>query len=380
MKKSLLLLCLAILPFLSLGQEKILYVVDLVPILNDPEPGDEITEADISESRILDDRNEIAKLGYKNADAIYYITTKKYAARPDSLKAIPTMRTMDKINGQWFLKNKKESYSGRFIDYYLNGAMQGKGVLKDGRLTGLRTMYHSNGQVSDEVYYANGLPQGTEKRYYENGVMMQSGSYANDKETGVWELYHPNGALKQRANFENGLVTGKSETYYSTGKLKSEEYYKDGEPVANKDTKKFTDLYNEGVAADRVGDFKTSIKKYSKCIDLIPGHADAWFARGTARLNAMEFEEAIKDLDKALEIEPIYMQAYGNRAFARIKKHEITGSKEVPGVSGVTIVRSKKDVVIPQPDLSLICADLAKSVELGDTTKMTLEAVKKYCK
>ncbi len=379
MKKLLTLLCFAVLPFISFGQEKILYVVDFVPILTDPEPGDDIAEGDVSDFHVLKDRNEIIKLGYKDVDAIHYLTTKEYAARPDSLKAIPTTKAMDKINGQWFLKNEKESYTGRFIDYYLNGKMQGKGVLKDGKLTGPRTLYYRNGNVSDEINYRNGVPHGTEKRYYENGVLSQSGTYNNDKETGLWEMYYQNGALKQRSNFENGLMTGKSQTYYSTGMLKGEDNYDRGKAVTNKDTKKFAELYNEGVAADRTGDFKTSIKKYSKCLELMPGHADAWFARGTAKLNNMEFDGALQDLDRTLEIEPLYMQAYGNRAFARIRKHEITSAKEVPGVSGVVIVRSKKDVVIPQPDLSFICADLAKSVELGDKTKMTLEAFKKYC-
>lgn len=380
MKKPILLLLLLAFSYPAcFGQEKILYIIDGVPILTDPEPGDDVTESDIDEFRLLSDRNEIVNLGYKNVDAIHYIMTKEYAARPDSLKTIPTTKKMDKRNGQWFLKNEKKPYSGRFIDYYLNGKIRGKGTLRDGKLTGHRIMYHSNGKISDEIEYSNGLPHGKEKRYFENGTLMQSGSFINNKETGMWELYHPNGKLKQKANFENGLATGKSESYYSTGQLKSTEYYERGIVVNTKETKKFAELYNEGIAADRMGDFKTSIKKYSKCIELIPGHADAWFARGTARLNNMEFDEAVKDLDKALEIEPLYMQAYGNRAFARIKKHEITSSKEVPGVSGVMIVRSKKDVEIPKPDLELICTDLAKGIELGDKAKMVLEAFKKYC-
>ena len=40
---------------------------------------------------------------------------------------------MTKKNGAWFLKDS-EPYTGKFIDYYLNGKKEGEGYLFNGKL------------------------------------------------------------------------------------------------------------------------------------------------------------------------------------------------------------------------------------------------------
>ena len=363
------------------SDERILFVVDSVPVIKEPEKGfGTLSEEVIDRVDVLSDKKTIELSGYKGVDKIMYIFTKAYVQRPDSIKAIPTTNLMTKKSGTWYLKNSPNPYSGPFRDYYLNGKLQGEGILHNGRLKGKRRMYHLNGNISDEIQYENGFSNGLEKRYYEDGTLKQEGIIKNEKKIGDWKAYHPNGQLKNITPFQtNGKINGKSITYYSTGKVKSSYEYEDGTYVKNKTFEKFYKLYNEGQEYFRTGYFKSAIKKYSKCIELDPTSADSYFARGTARLNEFEYDGAIEDFDKTIEIEPYFTNAYANRAFVTIRKYEFANSRDIKGFEGVKIMSSKK-AEIPWEEKEMVCADLNKAVSLGDDSPMVLEALKTHCK
>lgn len=218
-----------------------------------------------------------------------------------------------------------------------------------------------------------------EERFYEDGTLMQKGRLINGKEIGIWEMYHPNGKLKQRTIFnENGKMDGESISYYSTGELRGKITYKNGIYQKDKDTNKTYDLYNQAQVFYKQGNFKSAIKKYSKCLEIKPNWVDGYFARATAKLNNMEFEEAIADFDKTLDIEPYFVKAYANRAFARIRKYELGNGRTLSQNKNIQVVASKT-TVIPESELKKICEDLSKAISLGDNNWMVLEAVKKYC-
>jgi hypothetical protein len=223
MKNKILSLFLTLSSIICFGQnpnENTLYVVDSIPIIEEPKEGfGTLTENEIDAVFFLKNKKKIDSLGYKDLDIIAYVFTKAYAKRPDSIKAIPTTKRMTKKNGAWYLKSSSTAYSGKFIDYYLTGKKQGEGVLFNGRLKGKRLLYYTNGTISDEIEYENGISNGLEKRFYEDGTLMQQGSFKNGKEIGVWEMYHQNGQLKQHSTFnDNGKMEGESISYYSTGK------------------------------------------------------------------------------------------------------------------------------------------------------------------
>jgi len=359
--------------------ENVLYVVDSIPVIEEPKEGfGTLTENEIDRVEVLKDKKEIEKAGYKDFDGIIYVYTKEYTNRPDSIRAIPTTKLMTKKNGTWYLKNSSKPYSGKFIDYYLNGKKQGQGTLFNGKLKGKRLMYYINGNISDEVEYKNGLANGIEKRYYKDGTLMQKGEFKNGQEIGIWEMYHPNGQLKQRTNFIKGKMDGESVSYYSTGEMKGTLEYINGEYQPNKETDKIYKYYNQGQEYFRQGNFKSAIKKYSKCIEINENWADGYFARATAKLNNLDFDDAIKDFNKVLEIEPYFTNAYSNRAFAIIRKHELGNGRTLSNTSGVQIIASK-ETEIPESDLNKICADLYKAISLGDENQMVLNAFDKYC-
>ena len=384
MKKKILLLLLTLVSCIGQSQSKnenVLYVVDSIPIIKEPKEGfNTLTEKEIDNIVVLKNKKTIDSLGYKKLDGIIYIFTKAYVQRPDSIKAIPTTKLMNKKNGAWHLKNSSSTYSGKFIDYYLTGKKQGEGNLFNGKLKGKRLLYHVNGNVSDEIEYENGISNGIEKRFYDDGVLMQRGNLKNGKENGVWEMYHPNGQLKQRTTFnENGKMAGESISYFSTGKIKGKNIYKNGVYKKNKINDKIFKLYNQAQSYYKQGDFKSAIKKYTKSIELNENWVEGYFARATAKLNNFQFDEAIKDYDKTIEIEPYFTNAYSNRAFALIRKYEFGDGRTISKSKDIQIIASK-ETKIPKTELTKICLDLKKAVSLGDKNWMVLEALKKHCK
>ena len=383
MKNKILILLLTILPIIGFSQnqnENVLYVVDSIPVIEEPKEGfGTLTENEIDRVEVVKNKEAIEKTGYKDLDGIIYVFTKEYAKRPDSIRAIPTTKLMTKKNGTWYLKGSSTPYSGRFIDYYLIGKKQGEGTLFNGKLKGKRLMYHINGNISDVIEYENGLSNGTEKRFYEDGTLMQKGEFKNGTEIGIWEMYHPNGQLKQRTNFVNGKMDGESISYYSTGEVKGKNTYKNGVYQKDKVNDKIYNYYKQAQDLYKQGNFKSAIKKYTKCIELQENWTDGYFARGTAKMNNFEFDEAIKDFDKVIEIEPYFTNAYSNRAFAILRKHELGNGRTLSKSKDIQIIASK-ETEIPESELTKICADLNKAVSLGDDNWMVLEALEKHCK
>jgi len=382
MKRQITILYLLFLSISTFGQnqnERILYIVDSIPILDEPKEGfGTLTENEIEKVEVIKDKKIIETKGFKDLDGIIYVFTKEYEKRSDSLKAIPTTKKMTKKNGAWFLKDS-ESYTGKFIDYYLNGKKEGEGYLFNGKLRGKRLLFYPEGNLSDEVEYENGLQNGIEKRYFKSGTLMQTGEFKNGKEIGIWEMYHPNGQLKQRTNFVNGKMDGESVSYYSTGEIKGKNNYINGIYQKDKINDKLFELYNQSQELYKQMDYKGAIKKLDAALKIEPNWSDGYFARGTMKLNNFQFEEAKTDFDKTLQIEPFFTNAYGNRAFTIIRKYEFGDSRTLSKSKDVQVFATKK-VEIPESEIEKICLDLTKAVELGDTNSMVLEAFKKYCK
>lgn len=130
---------------------------------------------------------------------------------------------------------------------------------------------------------------------------------------------------------------------------------------------------------NKEGDAKAAIEYASKAIKTDSTYADAWFSRGTIKLNEYQFDEAIVDLDKALSIEPFMEVALANRAFARIRKYQFGSSRVLSKHDGIEIRASRDLVPITPADKEKICSDLQKAIMLGDKSDMITEALTNYC-
>lgn len=383
MKQRILILFLALISFIGQSQnsnENILYIVDGIPVIEDPDKDDdELTENDIELLTVITDKSEIKKYTDLNVDKVISIITKPFAKRSDEIKAIPSTKQMQRKNGKWYLEKSTKPYSGKFINYYSTGKIRGEGTFFNGKLKGIRKMYYSNGNLSLERYYDNGISHGAEKEFHKNGVLEQQGEFKNGKEVGTWEMYYPNEQLKQRAKFnDNGKMEGEVIAYYSTGKVRGISNYKNGVPEKDKINNKKINYYNQSQELYKQGNYKSSIKKLTKAIELDSTWAQGYFARGTMKLNDFQFNEAIIDFNKTLKIEPYYTNAYANRAFAIIRKYQFSNGRTLSKSKYVQVIASK-ETDIPKNELEKICKDLNKAVSLGDESKMVLEALEKHC-
>jgi antitoxin component YwqK of YwqJK toxin-antitoxin module len=358
--KRLIILILTIISLQTFGQgaeERILYVVDSIAIIEDPDEDEgELTETDIETLTVVTTKADIEKYGYKDLDKLIFIITKEYAKRPEELRKIPTTKKMERRKGQWYLSKSTIPYSGQFIDYFFNGKKQGDGTLKDGVLDGRRNIYYQNGNLSYYTHYVNGIETGESKEYFMNGALHQEGYFKNGKDDGLWKEWYSTGNLKRQTEFKEGQIIG-----------------------ATKEHDKFHKLLSSGITMYREENYQGAIKSYDKAIELNQYYSDAYFHRGTAYLYDFKFDEAIKDYDKAIELEPLYMEALSNRAFARLRKHEFKNSRTLSKGNGVTVLASKDKVEIPKEEQDKICSDLNAGYNLGDKKDMILEAIKKYC-
>ncbi|TMI69963.1 MAG: tetratricopeptide repeat protein [Bacteroidetes bacterium] len=363
--------------FGQVSNDKIMFVVDSIPVIDDPEEGNEIVQADVADIIVVKNKDTLNRLGYGQFDGVTFIFTKEYRNRSDSLKQIPSSKQMERKNGVFLFHNTP--YNGRFIDYYYSGRKQGDGMFLYGRINGHRKMYYQNGKVSVERDYKDGIENGFEIEYYEDGSLKQKGEFINGKENGIWDMYFPNGQLKQRSNFIDGIMDGETAVYYSTGKILAIEVTKNGKTTPDKQLEKINQAMKKGHESSKEGDYKSAIKNYSKAIELDSTYAEAYFSRGTIKLNDFQFDEAIADFDKALKYEPFMEYALTNRAFARIRKYQFENSRAISKNNDVTVLASKDKVPIPEDEQEKICSDLKKAVFLGDKSKMITEALSDYC-
>ena len=361
MKRILIILFIAFASMCSYAQtsnytEQILYIIDGVPVIDDPdETTGEIKNEDIDVIKVVTAKEKIQNAGYKKVDKIIYITTKEYKQRSDEIKAIPTTKLMIKRNDIWYLKDSDKPYSGKFIDYYYNGKIQGDGELREGKITGLRTIYYQNGNKSFFRNYINGIANGYSEEYFLNGKLKQKGSFKDGLDDGMWQ------------------------DFYSTGKLKRQITFINLKPQLTKEEKRFYDLQNEAITLMKGENHKAAIKKLNEAEQLNNEYADIYFYRGTAELEEFSFDKAVDDFDKAILLEPMYMEALTNRAFARIRKYEFKNSHVLNKNSTITILATKDKVIIPNEDKQKICSDLESSIDLGDRKAIITDAVKTYC-
>lgn len=372
-----LLLLLQVALFAQAANEKIMFVVDSIPVINDPEPGNEILPGDIADLTVIKNKDTLNRLGYGKFDGCTFIFTKAYRNRPDSLKLIPTIRKMEQRNGVWLFQGVP--YTGRIIDYYYSGKKQGEGAFVNGKTSGPRNIYYQNGKLQVEKNYSDGLENGWSKEYYEDGTLSQQGEYKEGKEQGIWENYFPNGQVSLRSSYNQGAIFDTATKYYSNGKIKEKVFIKGDEVTPDPSLAKIEQLMLKSKKSNQAGDSKEAILYCTKAIDLDSNYAAAYFTRGTIKLNEFQFDDAIADFDKALQIEPYMDIALANRAFARIRKYQFGDSRVLQKNTDVTVLASKDKTPIPANEQEKICADLKQALFLGDKSEMIYEALSGNC-
>ncbi len=368
----------------SIGQipnEKILFVIDSIPILNDSEEWNPIDPEDIADIAVIKNKDSLKLLRPEELDGIIYIFTKAYRNRPDSLKSIPSLKQMVVKNEIWNLNDIP--YSGIYIDYYNSGKIQNKGTLVNGKLNGELTVYFKNGNKKSVSNYKDGILYGVGSEYYPNGVLMNSRIYANGKIIENGTKYFVTGQIESEIKPKKVTQYDTVFSYYSTGKVKQMKLIKNGWHVLDKktnDVNTYTTYFFQSVHS---GKLKEANKYFYSIWKIDSTSSDTRYKEGLLLMKEFRFDAAIEAFDKALKQEPLMRESLVHRAIARIRKYKYANAKHLPGENKEIPLTLEDIISIPQDEQTKICTDLRQAVYVDFSEwyvpKMVVPAILKYC-
>lgn len=363
------------------GQNKILFVIDSIPLLNDPESWNQLENEDIAEIFVVRNKDSLKQLGWEQLDGVTYIFTKAYRSRPDSMKRIPSLKQMNAKNGTWYLHGL--IYSGKYIDYYNSGKIQNEGTLFNGKLNGQLIVYFKNGNKKSITNYKDGVIDGEWTDYYKNGMLMSARSYKDGKME-TYKTYFINGQPMYERKPKNRTHYDTTIAYYSTAKEKLVRYIRPGEVYPSKkeqDLNYYTTMFYQNL---NVGNIKEANKNFYKLWLIDSTSIETYFKEGFLLTRESRFDDAIAEFDKALELEPLMREALVYRAIARIKKHKISLMKVFPKDSKDIPMMVEDLFTIPESELAKICQDLRLADDIDESDlyvkSQVPEAIINFCR
>ena len=366
--------------FGQISNEKILFVIDSIPILNDPEEWNPIDPNDIADITVIKNKDSLKRLRPEQLDGIIYIFTKAYRNRPDSLKRIPSLKQMVVKNEIWNLNDIP--YSGTYIDYYNSGKIQNKGTLLNGKLNGELTVYFKNGNKKFISNYKDGILHGVWSDYYPNGVLLSSRKYADGKMI-EYEHYFVNGQIQSEIRPKKATQYDTAFSYYSTGQVKQMKLVKKHPSVQDKKTNDFNASVTYFFRSINEGKLKDANKYFYSIWKVDSTSSDTRYKEGLLLMKEFRFDAAIEAFDKALKLEPLMRESLVHRAVARIRKYKYANAKLLPGKNKETPLILEDIISIPQDEQTKICNDLRQAVYVDFSElyvpKMVAPAILNYC-
>ena len=349
------------------GNSAILFIIDSIPLLNDPEPWNPIIKEDIADITILKNKDSIKALGWNDVDAITFIFTKAFRARSDSIKMIPSLKQMKQKDGIWYFKDTV--YTGKYIDYYNSGRIQDEGTLVNGVLNGELIVYRKNGNKKTVSHYKDAKLHGTRREYYPNGALSSTCNYIEGKSGSSQKDYFINGQLKQELRPKRKTLYDSSVSYYSNGNIKQIRLIINGRLAPNKkaeDRHYYETKFSQSLNA---GQLKEANKYFYKLWAIDSTSDDTHYKEGLLLLKEFRFDEAIMAFDQAIKKEPLMGEALAHRALARIKKHKYADMNVFSKGFKETWLTTDDLMVVSESEQSKICNDLhiAKEVDLMET-------------
>lgn len=360
-----------IIALFSFGQSpgNILFVIDSIPVLNNPESWNQVTQDDIADVTIIKNRDSLKLLGWAQMDAIMYIFTKPYRNRPDSIKEIASLKQMVFKNDVWTLHDTV--YSGKYIDYYNNGNIENEGSLLNGKLNGCLTVYYKNGNKRSITNFINGERDGISKEYYKNGMLLRIADSSGKKQKTDSKTYFINGQVWNESSRKNSTPYDTFFTYYSTGKVKEARNVKNGVFYPDKKQSNlayYTTMFNQNI---NTGEIKSANKNFYQIWLLDSTSADSHFLEGLLMYVEFRFDRAIEAFDNALTIEPLMRESLTYRALARIKAYKFQHSR--PSEKDNNIPVALEDIeVIPTEEMAKVCSDIQLAREM-DTDEIYID-------
>ena len=144
---------------------------------------------------------------------------------------------------------------GECIEYYLNGNISKKFLIKNGEKEGEFIKYHENGNISKKSNFLNGKLNGEKIEYYEDGIKLNKSNYVSGKIEGESISYYENGNIRSKYNHINGDLEGEYLFYSDDGVLLEKGNY-----VKNEEEGKWEQFDTDGN--------KMAIRMYEKGVEI----------------------------------------------------------------------------------------------------------------
>ena len=384
-KLPLVLLALFLCHLTSYGQtasEKMLFVIDSIPQITDPEEGNTITDEDIADMVVIRNKDSLRRLGWPQVDGITYIFTHAYRVRPDSVKQIAGLLQMTQRDNIWYFRG--QPYSGRYIDYYNNGHKKDEGVMDNGSLNGKVIVYYQSGAVKSETGYRAGMQNGDAALYFKNGALMQKQGFINGKKNVESASYYRNGQAEGEWKKKKNTRYDTFVSYYSTGKIKSIRLLKNGERVESKNEEDINYYTTMFLQSWNRGDTKEMEKNVSHLWNLDSTRIETRFYEGILLQKEFRFNEAIQVFDQLLATEPLDRNTHLWSSLLRLQKQHFHRTGFLLK-DGTEIPVTLEDLAtLPEEERRKVCYDLQLADELDFSDSFVKKKVPadilNYCK
>lgn len=122
-------------------------------------------------------------------------------------------------NSNWYIGDS--IFSGFAIRKYLNGQLQEKFGILDGKKQNYAREWFSNGQLKSISFFQQGSLHGEKKIWsLDSGyVLIAHYNYSEGKADGLQHKWYNTGELYQELNIENGIEKGRQKAYRKNGDL-----------------------------------------------------------------------------------------------------------------------------------------------------------------
>ncbi|HEX5154107.1 MAG TPA: hypothetical protein VFW07_21820 [Parafilimonas sp.] len=366
----------------QMANGKMLYIIDSVPLYNDPEEWNKITDADIADCTAITNSDSLRLLGWGDMSGVTYVFTRAYRNRPDSIKSVPSLKQMTQKDEVWYFRN--DPYTGRYIDYFLSGAIMDEGELLNGKLHGQLVVYYKSGVIKSVADYKNGLLNGISKEYFKNGALMSENGLTNGRNNGFSNSYYINGQMERTLKPKVATKYDTLVLYNDKGIVIDTTYLLKNEPVNahhNNDIAYYQTFLHESLRKD---DMKTALKYINKLKHLDSAGTQTHTFEGLIYEREFRFDDAIAEFDYVLARTPYEWSMLEQRALARIKKYKYTGAKTY-SVNRLQEPVTLKDLqMVPKEEQEEICRDVSLAYDLERTDfrlqQLIPEEIIKFCK
>jgi antitoxin component YwqK of YwqJK toxin-antitoxin module len=133
----------------------------------------------------------------------------------------------------------KNILHGRYISYFLNGAIESKGHFVNNETTGIWEFFYETGNLKMKGVLRQNSNYGLWEYFFENGQKSMEGTIHGKNKEGEWKIYYESGELRERGSYKNNKRTGLWTTFFEDGAKKGEIEYTD-------DYGRFTEYFHSG--------------------------------------------------------------------------------------------------------------------------------------